>query len=58
MEISDYLMTKKGLKDSVKMLEDELHDIGVWSIYNNDQLNEEIHMIEVGIEALKDKANL
>lgn len=44
----------KFLKTSIIILQDELHDVSVWSVYNDDKLNEEINKVKIALTELKE----
>ena len=44
----------KFLKTSIIILQDELHDVSVWSVYNDDKLNEEINKVKSALTELKE----
>ena len=48
------LYNKEFLTITLKVLESDLDDLESWSIYNEDQYNEEIYKIRKAIEEIKD----
>jgi hypothetical protein len=43
----------KWLKTTIKLLEDNLKDLSMWSAWNDDQLNYEIHQLKFYVEFAK-----
>jgi len=44
------------LFDTLSLLDENLKELGVWSVYNNDEFNQEIFEMRNYFEALKKKA--
>jgi hypothetical protein len=48
---------KEDIKLLIQVLRDALSDVGEWSVYNDDLLNEEAFQIEQSIKTMEDKIN-
>lgn len=55
--MEEYVKTKGFLKDTIKMLNENIDDLETWSVHNEDKLNSEISELRDAAQQLERVAN-